>query len=140
VERAVYTVVGILTLMLVAGGLTQVTLAMKGGSLWQLGINQPPATVASPTPTPSATPAVTPEPTPEPTATPEPTPEQTPPPRTATVVSYVRFRAGPSVATAILGEFNGGEVVILGAYSDAQWQEATYNGTRGFIYKTYLRY
>lgn len=60
--------------------------------------------------------------------------------KTATTKSFVRFRAGRSTSTAVLAELDGGTVVTLGSYSDSLWQQATYNGQTGYIYKRYLNY
>jgi uncharacterized protein YgiM (DUF1202 family) len=135
VERAIYTIVGILSLTLVAGGLTEVSMAFGqshlAGDYWvrpAVTVTPSPSVSPSPSPTLSPTPVVTPAPTPAPAAA------------TATTVSFVRLRAGASTATAVVAELQGGTVVTLGAYSDSQWQEAYVNGAHGYIFKSYLRY
>ena len=87
---------------------------------------------ASPSPSPSATPTATPAPSPTPLATPA--------AATATTISFVHMRTGASTATPIVVDLNGGSVVTLGAYSDAQWQQVSYNGQSGYVFKAYLRY
>lgn len=139
-ERFVYTLIGILALALLATGLTQATLAMGRNRTADDSALSTPAPKPSPSPTVSAAPAAAVTLSPTPTPTPAATPATTPVARTAKVVSYVRMRQGPSTATAILAELQAGYVVTLGAYSDAQWQEATYNGVHGYIYKAYLSY
>ena len=136
-ERVVYTLIGILALALVASGLTEVTMAV-GRS--QLVDDQAARMSAQATPTPSVRPTASPSPTTTPTPTPAATPTPAPVVRTATANSYVHMRSGPSTSTAIVTDLYAGYVVTLGAYSDTQWQEATYNGTHGYIYKAYLTY
>lgn len=136
-ERAIYTLVGILALTLVASGLTEVTMAVGRSHVTddrgvKVAVSPSPSVTTTPTPTPAA--SVT--PTPSPAAT----PTATPAPRTATANSYVHMRSGPSTSTVIVTDLYGGYVVTLGAYSDAQWQEATYNGLHGYVYKAYLTY
>ncbi|HSX00713.1 MAG TPA: SH3 domain-containing protein [Candidatus Saccharimonas sp.] len=128
-------------IVLVAAGLTGATYVMAGGRVAVLD-----GLVGTAGPTPTATVKSTATPVPTPTATPTPTPtatatpEVTPAARTARAVSYVRLRQGPSTNTAVLTQLYGGEIVTLGGYSDAQWQEVYYNGFHGYIYKTYLQY
>lgn len=137
-ERVAYSLVGILGLALVATILTESTMAFGRSHLADDRLARPVATV-----TPAPATSSTPSPTPTPASTPSPTPTLTPTPAaapTATTISYVRLRAGASIATAVVAEFRGGEVVTLGAYSDSQWQEVTYNGLHGYVFKAYLRY
>jgi len=50
------------------------------------------------------------------------------------------MRSGASTTTPIVADLNGGSVVTLGSYSDSQWQQVTYNGLNGYIFKSYLAY
>jgi uncharacterized protein YgiM (DUF1202 family) len=130
---------GVLILALVAGGLTEATLAFgrSGGagddtSLRPVGKQQLARSTPSPKPTASvvATPALTPAPTPSPT----------PSGPQATTNSFVHLRASNSTSSAILANLDGGTLVQLLPYSDSVWQEVQYNGTTGYIYKSYLTY
>ena len=50
---------------------------------------------------------------------------------------YVRMRSGPSTSYSILGTYNKGtEMTITGSSGD--WYKVSYNGTDGYVYKTYL--
>lgn len=50
---------------------------------------------------------------------------------------YVRMRSGPSTSYSILGTYNKGtEMTITGSTGD--WYKVRYNGTDGYVYKTYL--
>ncbi len=137
-RRIVFTVIGILSLSLVAAGLTEATLALgHRGHLHDDRHARPGAT-----PKPSVTPTLTPTPNASPTSTPVPTtaPAPTPAARTAVTNGFVRMRAGASTSTAIVVELNGGTVVTLGTYSDSQWQQVQYNGLNGYIFKSYLNF
>jgi len=135
--RVAATFGGVLVLAVVAGGLTEGTLALgRRGSLSNDAALRPSpspqAAVASPSPTP------TPSPSPTPTATPTPTP--TPAIATATTNSFVHLRAAKSTASAILADLNGGTVVQLLPDRDSQWQQVRYNGLTGYIFRSYLAY
>ena len=138
-RRTLLILSGVFVLALLAGGLTEAAMVI---GQQRVIVDDTASRVASPTPSATQTPSVTPEATPTttPTATPLVTPAATPVARTATTNGFVRLRAGASTATAIVMELNGGTVVVLGNYQDAQWQEVTVNGVRGFIYKAYLAY
>jgi uncharacterized protein YgiM (DUF1202 family) len=125
---------GVLVLALLAGGLTEATLALGGqGRLADDLLLRPTvAHVATPTPTPTPSPSLS--------ATPTPTPVATPVVPTAVTNSFVHLRAGKSTSTNILIDLNGGTTVQLLADSDAQWQQVKYNGLVGYIFKTYLIY
>jgi uncharacterized protein YgiM (DUF1202 family) len=130
---------GILVLAVLAGVLTEATLAVghRGGIADDATV-RPKASV---TPTPSATPKVaTPTPTPAVTPVSTPTPVATPAFKTATTSSFVHMRAGKSTSTAIMYDLNGGTVVRLLPDSDAQWQQVQYNGSTGYVFKAYLVY
>lgn len=136
-RRTLLILSGVLVLALLAGGLTEVALAIGHRSLI---VDDAPSRKTNPSP--KATPKTTPSPTPSAVATPvvTPTPVATPVVPTATTNGFVRLRTGASTSTPVLAELNGGTVVILGTYQDAQWQEVTVNGVHGYIYRSYLAY
>jgi hypothetical protein len=140
--RVVATFGGVFVLALLAGGLTEATLALgHRGSLSNDSLLRPAATKVKPSPTASPVstkPTVTPVPTP--VATPIPTPIATPAASIATTNAFVHMRAGKSTSTAILIDLNGGAVVRLLSGGDAQWQQVQFNGLTGYIFKTYLTY
>jgi hypothetical protein len=137
VKRVVFTAVGILSLTLVAAGLTELTLALGH----QGKLVDSPTARPSVLPSPSATSTPSPTPVLTPVSTPVVTPVPTPKPGTTAVTNgYVRLRAGASTSTAILAELNAGTVLILGPYRDSQWQQVTYNGINGYVFRTYLIY
>lgn len=138
--RLAATLAAILVLALIAGGLTEVTLAVGHR---QTTVDLALAPKASGTPSPSATPhkTATPSPTPSATTTPSPTPSpsvQSGP--TATTNAFVHLRQGPSTSTTILENLNGGTVIHLLSYSDSTWQEVSVDGFTGYIYRSYLTY
>jgi hypothetical protein len=136
--RATVIFSGILVLALLAGGLTEATLALgHRGALSDDRSLRPDTSVvrsASPSPSASASPSAT--PAPAVASTPVPTPGLP----TATTNSFVHLRAGKSTSTAILIDLNGGTVIQLLPDVDAQWQQVQYNGLTGYIFKTYLTY
>ena len=140
--RAAATFGGVMILALIAGGLTEATLAWgHRGRLANDTLERPVITpksrvpvAATPTPTPkvaSATPA-TPTPAPAPTATPS-------GPQGVTN-SFVHMRAGKTTSTPILADLEAGTRVEILSDSDAQWQQVRYNGNVGYLYKLYLDY
>ncbi|MGI5976345.1 MAG: SH3 domain-containing protein [Candidatus Limivicinus sp.] len=50
----------------------------------------------------------------------------------------VRFRSGPSMTSAILGEFFYGNKVLLMAVQ-GDWAQVSYEGTPGFVYASYVK-
>ena len=132
-RRVIFSAIGIIVLTLAAVGLTEATLAI--GHRGRIADDK-----AAHTPSPKPTPSATPSSTPTPTLTPVPTPVPTPTTRTATTNSFVHMRSGASTTTPIVADLNGGSVVTLGSYSDSQWQQVTYNGLNGYIFKSYLAY
>lgn len=126
---------GVLVLALVAGGLTEATLAFghSGGAGDDASL-RPAATQPTAKPTASPKPAATPAPTAAPT------PSPTPAGRQATTNSFVHLRASNSTSSAILANLDGGTMLELLPYSDSAWQEVQYNGTTGYVYKSYLTY
>ncbi len=49
----------------------------------------------------------------------------------------VRLRSGPSTSSSILGSFStGATMTVTGTSGD--WYQVNYNGTTGYVYKTYL--
>jgi len=54
--------------------------------------------------------------------------------------ALVHLRLGPSIATSIMIDIPQGSAVVLGAYNDSQWQQVTYQGKNGYVFKTYLTY
>lgn len=138
--RGVVILGGVLILALLAGVLTEATLAIghRGGIADDLLLR--PATkraqvTVSPSPSASATPVA---PSVIPSATP--TPIATPAGHTAVTNSFVHMRAGKSIYTNILIDLNADTPVQLLSDSDAQWQQVQYNGQTGYIFKTYLTY
>lgn len=139
--RAVATFGGVLILALVAGGLTEATLAFgRHGSLTNDALLRPLYRSPKPTPSPTSSPVASPSVTPVASATPSITPAPTPVIPRATTNSFVHMRAGKSTSTTILIDLNGGTVVDLLPDQDAQWQQIRYQGLSGYIYKTYLSY
>jgi hypothetical protein len=130
---------GVLVLALVAGGLTEATLAFGhsggiGDDVTLRPATKMPGAKSTPSPKPTASVAATPVPTLAPTLAP------TPAGKTATTNSFVHLRASNSTSSAILANLDGGTVVQLLPYSDSLWQEVQYNGTTGYVYKSYLTY
>jgi hypothetical protein len=142
-SRALATLGGVLVLALLAGGLTEATLAVGGrGTIANDALLRPMATSTTNTSVQSkvkATPTATPKPTPSVTSSPTPSPSPTSA-NTATTNAFVHLRAGASTSTAILLNLNGDTQVELLSYSDPQWQEVEYQGTIGYVYKSYLSY
>ncbi len=126
--RAVFTLQGILLLAVIASGLTEFTLVYAKHAA--------PEVAVSPSPSPSPSPSATPTPTATPTATPVATPA------VATVVTngFVHMRAGASTSTPIVTDLQAGTTLIRGTYSDSQWQQVSYNGLNGYVFKAYLTY
>jgi uncharacterized protein YgiM (DUF1202 family) len=137
-KRVVYTAIGILALTAVAAGLTELAFAL--GHRGRLADDQAQRHMATPSPSPSPSASATPAPMPTPAATPAPTPVSTPAAATAVTNSFVHMRAGASTTTAIVADLNGGSEVTLGSYRDSQWQQVTYNGLNGYIFRSYLTY
>ena len=138
-QRVAATFGALAILALLAGGLTEATMALGGrGSLANDILMRPhnsgnaTSSVVSPKPTAS--------PTPTPIATPAPTPIPVVAGPTATTNSFVHMRAGKSTSTAIITDLNGGTVVQLLTDSDSQWQQVHYNGFTGYVFKQYLTY
>lgn len=50
---------------------------------------------------------------------------------------YVRMRSGPGTGYRILGTYNKGTSMTVTG-SDGDWYKVSYNGTDGYVYKTYL--
>jgi uncharacterized protein YgiM (DUF1202 family) len=142
-SRAVATLGGVLVLALLAGALTELTLAVGGrGTIANDALLRPmSASVATSTPkaTPKKTPVATASPTPSPSVSPSPSASPSSS-ETATTNAFVHLRAGASTSTAILLNLNGGTQVELLSYSDPEWQEVEYQGTIGYIFKSYLEY
>lgn len=134
-RRGVLVLAGIAICALGAAGLTELTLAVG-----QRHTTSEPS--ASGTPSPTASPSPTPTPTPRPSIAPTPVSTLLPTPaaRQATTSSFVRLRAQPTTSSAILEGLNGGTVVTLTAYQDAQWQGVTVHGFTGYIFRSYLNY
>lgn len=140
--RIVATAGGVLVLALLAAGLTEATLAVgdrgrtSDDSTLQATTRPTVSTKPSDTPVASTTPSAS----ATPKATPTPTPAPTPAGPVATTNAFVHMRAAASTSSAILYNLNGGTVVQLLPWSDQLWQEVQYNGTTGYIYRTYLAY
>jgi len=137
VGRATAAFCGILLLTCLAAGLTETALAIgHQGGIVDDTMLRPPVRSASPSPHPTATPS--PSPSATPIATPLATPAQSAP--TATTSSFVHLRASNSTSSSILSNLNGGTVVQLLSGGDSLWQEVEYDGTVGYIFKSYLTY
>jgi uncharacterized protein YgiM (DUF1202 family) len=123
-----------------AAGFTETTLAVGSRGLITddsaLSVLHPRAK-ATPSPKPSvtATPASTATPVPVASATPV-----VPAAGTATTNSFVHMRSSNTTTSDILFNLDGGTVVTLLPYSDGSWQQVEYNGTPGYIFKSYLSY
>ena len=144
-QRVVFVLIGVMALSLVAFGLSEATMAVGHRNGFTAGLwphaSALPKVVTSPSPSPSSSVSPLALPSAAPVATPTPAPLASPSViPTATTVSFVHMRAGASTATPIVVDLDGGAVVTLGAYVDSQWQQVTYNGQNGYIFKTYLRY
>ena len=142
-ERFAATFGSLVILAVLAGGLTEATMALGGrGSLANDILLRPLNLGGTPSPTATPKPTASPTPSPTPTATPAPTPVPTVAVPTATTNSYpiVHMRAGKSASTAVITDLNGGTLVQLLSDSDAQWQQVRYNGLVGYIFKQYLTY
>ena len=127
---------GILVLALMAGGLTEATLAIgRAGGISDDTLLRP-AAAHTASPTPTATPKATPTPVPSVAPTPSPTPSGP----VATTNSFVHMREGKSTGTTILTDLDGGTVVQILPDSDTQWQQVRYNGLTGYVFKSYLVY
>jgi uncharacterized protein YgiM (DUF1202 family) len=138
--RIAATLSGVLILALLAGGLTEATLAVGHRN----GISDDnllrPRARQTKSPAPTTAPSAAPSQTPSPSPTPSPTPTATPAGPTATTNGFVHMRAGKSTSTAILTDLQAGTTVQLLSDSDAQWQQVQYNGFTGYIFKSYLHY
>jgi uncharacterized protein YgiM (DUF1202 family) len=133
-KRAVFVLVGVLVLSLAAFGLAEATMVFGHQGVLTDDSSVRPSTSPKAKPAPTSTPIQTATPTPTPTTTPDPVVP------TASAISFVHMRAGASTATPIVIDLYGGEVLRLGAYSDSQWQQVSYNGHSGYVFKAYLRY
>jgi hypothetical protein len=139
---------GVLILAVVAGGLTEATLAFgRSGGISDDTLLRPlrplHAVSSKTSPKPSATPGAKPSASPSPP--PAATPATAPGPAAAsgaqaTTNSFVHLRASNSTSSNILANLDGGTVVKLMPYSDSLWQEVQYNGQTGYIYRSYLNY
>lgn len=134
--RIVSTAAGVLVLAVLAAGLTETTLAVGARGR----INDDAGLKATPKPSVKASPKPAPAVSASPTAAPSATPVPTPAGPTATTNSFVHMRAAKSTNSTILYNLNGGTVVRLLPDVDSTWQQVEYNGTTGYIYKTYLAY
>jgi uncharacterized protein YgiM (DUF1202 family) len=139
-SRIVAILAGILVLALVAGGLTEGTLAYgrSGGisddtALRPAGHSR--SLLGRPAPSPKPTIVAAPSPT---VATP--TPALTQVVRQATTNAFVHMRASNSTSSNIVSNLDSGTVVQLLPYSDVSWQEVQYNGITGYVYKSYLNF
>jgi uncharacterized protein YgiM (DUF1202 family) len=131
--RITATLAGVLVLALLAGVLTEASLALgHRGQVSDDAKARPAVSTKSPSPKSSASAT--------PTPTSAPTPAATPALRSATTNSFVHMRAGKSLSSTILLDLNGGTVVYLLPDADAQWQQVQYSGATGYIFKTYLTY
>ncbi|GAB4539413.1 MAG: hypothetical protein Kow0063_28190 [Anaerolineae bacterium] len=101
-------------------------------------------TVVAAPETSAPTPTASPEPTPTPTETPAlPTPTPQPGEPTATAVTDLNIRGGPSTAYPILGMLRAGQSVeITGVSPDRGWWQIRFSGAadeRGWISASYTR-
>jgi uncharacterized protein YgiM (DUF1202 family) len=135
--RAVATLSGVLILALMAAGLTEATLALgHRGNITDDTAERPqasPASVMTPDATPKSTPFASPVAEASPSAMSPPTPSLE-----GTTNAFVHMRASESTSSAILFNLNSGTEVQILAGGNAQWQEVEYDGTSGYVFKTYL--
>jgi uncharacterized protein YgiM (DUF1202 family) len=134
VTRVLSIIFGITVLALVATGLTEAAMAI-GQS--QSTSPEPAAKKVVVVTTKPATviPATAPKVTPTPPATPV-----TPVEPTATVNGFVHLRASATTSSAIITDLNAGDVVSYNSVDAGLWQAVTYQGTDGYVYKSYLNY
>jgi len=139
VGRVLATLVGVLVLALLAGGMTEATLAIGHRGSINDDTKERPAHVqaAMPLPKPSSKPSSSPTPAVTPATTPAVTPTPGP---TVTTNAFVHMRADKSTSSPIIANLDGGTVLQELPDSDSQWQQVMYNGTKGYVYKTYLVY
>jgi uncharacterized protein YgiM (DUF1202 family) len=125
---------GVLVLALLAGGMTEATLAIGHRGSINDDTKERPAHSSAATSSPKATPKPSMPVTPAVTATPTPAATPTPGP-TVTTNSFVHMRADKSTSSQIIANLDGGTVLQELPDSDSQWQQVMYNGTKGYVYK-----
>jgi uncharacterized protein YgiM (DUF1202 family) len=59
---------------------------------------------------------------------------------TATVNGFVHLRSAPNTSADILYDLNSGSSVSYTQVDDGLWQAVTYQGYKGYVYKSYLNY
>jgi hypothetical protein len=113
-----------------------------GGESRSVSLTETPASSYTPTPKVdvSATPVASTVPSPTVSPSASAVPSASPSPSRATTNGVVHLRVGPSVNTDVMTDVPSGTVVTLGAYSDSSWQQVTYKGFNGYIFKSYLNY
>ena len=132
--RVLSIIFGIVVLALVATGLTEAAMAF--------GQHQS----TSPEPTTKKTVVVTPKAvttvttTPAPVATPASAAPAAPTQPTATVNGFVHMRSSATTDSSIIYNLNAGDVVSYDSVDDGLWQAVVYQGSPGYIYKSYLNY
>lgn len=139
--RAVATFGGVLVIGLLAAGLTEATLAHGGhGKLSNDALLRPLGPITSPSPAAGTSHTVAPSPAPTtiPIVTPAPVSSIRSP--VAITNSFVHLRASNTASSTILVDLSAGTPVQVLPTSDAQWQQVSYNGQTGFIFRTYLTY
>ena len=139
--RAVATFGGVLVIGLLAAGLTEATLAHGGhGKLTNDALLRPLGPITSPSPAAGPAHAVAPPPVPTtvPVVTPAPVSSIGGP--TAITNSFVHLRTSNSASSAILVDLSAGTPVQVLPIFDTQWQQVSYNGQTGYIFRTYLTY
>jgi uncharacterized protein YgiM (DUF1202 family) len=137
--RLIATLTGVLVLALLAGALSEASLAIgHQGAITNDILLRPAATRKSvPSPSVSVKPVVTSSPHPAVITTPSAAPLASSVP-VGTTNAFVHMRATASTSSAILYNLNGGVEVTLLSGGNSTWQEVEYNGATGYIYKTYL--
>jgi hypothetical protein len=131
--RVVETLGGVLILGLLAGIATEATIANGHvGSISNDALLRP---VSHMHVIPTATPIPSPAPIVSASVTPIVAPKIT-----ATTNAFVHLRASNSTASSIVADLSGGSIVQILPISDAQWQQVSFNGQTGYIFKTYLVY
>ena len=96
---------------------------------YQVGLDR----AAKASPSPSASPAVLGD-----QATPTPTPSATPVASTTTTKAFVYLHSSPSQSSSILAQLQAGTTVTLVASANDKYEQVVYNGTTGYIAKSYL--
>ena len=130
--RILSIILGITTLAIVATGFTEASMALSQHQTTSPEPTTKQTTVVTPKATTTVTPATTP--------TVAPAAPVTPVLPTATVNGFVHIRASATTSSVIITDLNAGDVVSYASVDSGLWQAVTFQGTSGYIYKSYLNY